>query len=323
MSSHDAYRALPGVNWSSLKAMGKSPLHYRHGLENPPADSPTFKFGRLFHSLILEPEKVEAEYVVIEKAPTKCNGPDWDAYQAGQFVCLPVTVDGKTFKTRSGNAYKEYAAAMSENGVAIFIPSEITKFDEYAAYLALIDGRDIVTEAQMRDAQAMADAVRAAMPGLLSSLDNIERTLEWVDADTGIACKCRIDCTAMEWNGQPVLADLKSAADISERGFNSAVAKYGYAAQAAFYLDGARANGIDARGWAWLAVEKPAPHDCAFIYASEEMIEAGRNHYKALLRRMAECRRDNHWPGQHPNAITLDPLPWMDGMPDPDQEIEV
>ncbi len=241
MSSHDAYRALPGVNWSSLKAMAKSPLHYLHGLENPPGDSPVFRFGRLFHSVTLEPHKVEAEYVVIEKTPTKCEGPDWDAYQAGRLVCLPVTVGDKEYKTRRGKGYKEWEAEQASNGIAVFIPSEMAKLKAYADHLDLIDGRDVVTAAQMRDAQSMADAVRAKFAPYFRTIADVESTLQWVDEETGIACKCRIDCTMEEPLGTRVLVDAKSAQDIGRDAFNRAVAKYGYAGQAAMYFDGARA----------------------------------------------------------------------------------
>lgn len=52
------------VNWSTLKWILTSPKHYRHALATPFADSPAKKLGRLIHTAILEPHKLEARYVV-------------------------------------------------------------------------------------------------------------------------------------------------------------------------------------------------------------------------------------------------------------------
>ena len=59
-----AYRAHPGLNWSLLKTIAKSPLHFRHRRDNPRPDSPTFRVGRAVHAAILEPERFESEWVV-------------------------------------------------------------------------------------------------------------------------------------------------------------------------------------------------------------------------------------------------------------------
>ena len=58
------YRAAPALNWSLLKTIAKSPLHFRHRRDNPRPDSPTFRVGRAVHAAILEPERFEAEWVV-------------------------------------------------------------------------------------------------------------------------------------------------------------------------------------------------------------------------------------------------------------------
>ena len=58
------YRAAPALNWSLLKTIGKSPLHFRHRRDNPRPDSPTFRVGRAVHAAILEPERFESQWVV-------------------------------------------------------------------------------------------------------------------------------------------------------------------------------------------------------------------------------------------------------------------
>jgi hypothetical protein len=51
------------VNWSTLVEMRRSPLHYRHRLTTPRPDSPAMALGRLIHTAVLEPERLDDLYV--------------------------------------------------------------------------------------------------------------------------------------------------------------------------------------------------------------------------------------------------------------------
>jgi len=72
------YRADPGYNWSRLKAgmpdslyegAHTSMAHLRTVLERtePRADKPAFAFGRLVHTMVLEPELIRSTYLVTEE----------------------------------------------------------------------------------------------------------------------------------------------------------------------------------------------------------------------------------------------------------------
>lgn len=41
------------VHFSTLKRIAQSPMHYRYALAHPPSDTPSFRFGRLVHGLVL------------------------------------------------------------------------------------------------------------------------------------------------------------------------------------------------------------------------------------------------------------------------------
>ena len=43
METFEAYRALPGVNWSALKLYHRSPAHYLHHLDHPAATTPVLR----------------------------------------------------------------------------------------------------------------------------------------------------------------------------------------------------------------------------------------------------------------------------------------
>lgn len=55
------------VNWSSLKHMLTSPRHYRYHLTTPREDTDALKLGRVFHSMVYEPDTVESRYAVMPK----------------------------------------------------------------------------------------------------------------------------------------------------------------------------------------------------------------------------------------------------------------
>ena len=87
------YVADEAVNYSSLKYIDDSPLHYLHHLHNERKDTPSLALGRVTHSLVFEPDRIEHEYAVWEEGD------------------------------RKGNAYKDFVAA--NEGKTIFKPAEI------------------------------------------------------------------------------------------------------------------------------------------------------------------------------------------------------
>lgn len=78
--SFEEYAALPGVNWSTLKDMAKSPLHYRHRVSEPREDTPRMGMGRAVHTAVLEPDRFVLEYAVWS-GPRRA-GKDYEAFVA-------------------------------------------------------------------------------------------------------------------------------------------------------------------------------------------------------------------------------------------------
>ena len=75
----DAYRELPGINWSSLKLMDSSPLHFKYGLTHPRPDSSAMQLGRAAHCAVLEPDAFPRRYVLWDGGIRR--GKTWDAFQ--------------------------------------------------------------------------------------------------------------------------------------------------------------------------------------------------------------------------------------------------
>jgi hypothetical protein len=67
------YRALDAVNYSNLKHMRKSPLHYKHNIENPDTSDNKYFVLRAIHALTLEPFSSHDQICVWEGRKDKRN----------------------------------------------------------------------------------------------------------------------------------------------------------------------------------------------------------------------------------------------------------
>jgi hypothetical protein len=147
----------------------------------------------------------------------------------------------------------------------------------------------------------MSDAVltHPTASFLLSDDGAVELSIVWLDKETGLLCKCRLDKYSA---GLKAITDLKTTTDASPDKFSRAIYDYGYEIQGAHYLNGAAAAGIDATTFGIIAVENDAPW-CVAVYELEpEAIGLGYDQARRLMQRYAECRRAGKFPG-YPTEI--------------------
>ena len=109
------YDAIAALNISRLKAIKRSPQHYRHALDNPPEKS-CLTLGNATHVGVLEPERYMNDFAVwtrrteAGKAAPR-NGKWWDEFQLAN--------PNKTILTYDENALAyEIAAAVRFNPIA-------------------------------------------------------------------------------------------------------------------------------------------------------------------------------------------------------------
>ena len=121
----------------------------------------------------------------------------------------------------------------------------------------------------------------------------------WDSNPSGLKCKARIDALHVS---KRVLVDLKTTEDASD--FERSIAKYRYHRQAAFYMDGAAAVGLEPLEFVFIAVEKTAPFGVRSAVMSGAAIEVGREEYQEILQGIARCEQTNTWPGYE------DPFEW-------------
>jgi hypothetical protein len=89
------YLSIPAVNWSSLKKLAISPLHYLHHIDSPPTPATdAMIIGSATHKAVLEPEDFGSEYTVWTGA--RRAGKEWDAFcaaNAGKEILREQDVD--------------------------------------------------------------------------------------------------------------------------------------------------------------------------------------------------------------------------------------
>jgi hypothetical protein len=169
-------------------------------------------------------------------------------------------------------------------------------------------GRELVSHSQWLAAHDMRDAIllHPLASQCLQKCAEAEVSLTWVDPETELQCKARLD----KWCGG-VIMDLKTCEDASLRGFERAVAAYKYHWQAAMYLDGAKANVKNDFTFVFICVEKEPPYGVAVYTLEESFIEAGRQSYKNALRVVRECIDKNEWPCYSNQVLEIPAPKWM------------
>lgn len=255
MKGYTDYAAIDAVNWSTLKHMRRSPLHYRHAVDSPRADTTRFALGRAAHTAVLEPDRFLLDYACYKG--TIRRGKDWDAFKVQHST------------------------------------ETILKVGEYKTCLAIRDA--------VRSHPAAMSYLAAGIP---------EHSVAWTDADTGLACKGRMDWVSAT---RPAIVDIKTTSDVDEHRFGALCARMLYHAQLAFYADGYYASNAERLPVVIIAVEVTAPHDVAVYELDEDAIYAGSEIYRELLVKVASCRAAGSWPGRHQDQATLRLPAWAFG----------
>lgn len=157
-------------------------------------------------------------------------------------------------------------------------------------------GLEIISEDHRDAAVGIADIVRAnstAMRYLQTGAPEV--TMIW-DV-MGVRCKGRAD-----WITGDFLVGLKTTQDIRPFVFGARCARLGYHLQWAFYHDGAEILTGSRKKLREIVIESAAPHDIAVYRITDDVIEQGRDDYRALLEQLIECRHGNDWPGTAPDG---------------------
>lgn len=203
---------------------------------------------------------------------------------------------------------------------------ETRRGKEWDAFVAANAAAEIATAPEWREAEAVAEAVLAdplARDRLAGA--RCEVPLKWEDG--GI--KCSTDGVDMITLANAI-GDLKSTQTTHPETFQRHAFKMLYPQQMAFYMRGARANGIDVSHGAFiLGVETKVPFEIVDLELTEGMLDfADRNvslwleRLRVLIDACPEPRSFADWPGYVQSPIPWDVPPWMAGDADDDGDAD-
>lgn len=248
----------------------------------------------------------EAEYA--QKPGIRFSHLRWMARSAMHYIsAVEGLLGGDTRKLRLGRALHSFLLepdVFKATWVAWGARRQGKKWEEFKA-AAGRDGKEIVTWAEMAMVTNAAAAIQRH-PDASSHLGGAREVfVTWLDQDTGLRCKARIDLLTADR-----LLDVKSTTNVHEWVFGSLAARLGYHAKLAFYADGLAASGIVVEPEpVIIAVEIARPWDVVPFELPLPVVEQGRRDYKALLLKVAECQARGEWPGRCPKGMVQLEIP--------------
>lgn len=175
----------------------------------------------------------------------------------------------------------------------------------YEAFMATLDGKQEISRGEADSIETMCKAIEGRQIHRFIEQGQAEVCIVWIDPRTNLLCKARLDY----WHdGQILIVDLKSTIDASYDAFSSAVFRYQYYQQAAWYCDGIKQLTGRMPSFVFMAVEKAPPYACAAYELADADLLAGRKAYRKALGIYRECLATNYWPG-YPDRVDMLTMP--------------
>lgn len=269
----DEYHAVDAMSASGMRYLARSPWHYRNRVPITPTRS--MLNGTLAHCAVLEPAELERRYVFVpDDAPRRPTEAQWNAKTSND----------------SSRAAKEWW----------------TDFLQRAEQRTVIAANDYATTQQQL-------AALRANPWLHEHLasGSSEVSLFWVDRESGVYCKARLDHLHITADKRVVILDLKATADDTPSGFARSVASMGYHRQRAHYINGFEAVTRQKVDDFVFAVVSSVPPILATPYRLlDEAAQQGAEEVAELLEKYAKCQRSGDWHAYSPQQQMIDLPAW-------------
>lgn len=267
----DDYHAVEAVSASGLRHFARSPWHYRNRVEIKPT-RPMLR-GTLAHCALLEPDAMAGRYVVVpDEAPKRPTRAQWEAKKPS--------------------------------------PDSVAAMQWWGDFQSRIGQREIIPAEDFELCRQQLRAINA-VPELASllAMGHGEVSIFWVDPETRVYCKARLDWLQIDGTTGRVL-ELKSTADESPNAFGRTAARMKYELQRAHYLKavqhGARLQVCRDNAWTWGVVTSAAPVLAVAYDLSDELIEQAADEHAELMQRIAWCQQNDTWPAYGAGKQVLD-----------------
>lgn len=257
----------------------RSPAHYKFWCEHPESgeETPALTFGKAFDCAVLEPAMFGDLYAVMP-----ANAPrDMRRFR-----------DAKKPSAETLASIDWWDKFASDNAGRTFLTRET--YDQALAMGASLRAYEMTFKTDGHDLTVNA--------GELFDACQKQVTIYWIDEETGVLCKARLDLFEPD-----ILfaGDLKSTLDASKAGFSRSINRYRYHVQAVGYADGCRASGYPLKSFAFFPVEKDAPYIPASWHVDAPSEERGWAIRQRSLRKLDACLKSGKWPGY---TTTVEPI---------------
>ena len=252
------YHAIKALSNSSLSVLKRSPTEFHKRFitgEMKGQESDAMLLGSAVHMLALEPERFDAEYVVLD-------GP-----------INPQT--GKPYGRDTKKFIQWLDAEMMQQCRKILIR------EEFAGSLAIAK------------AFQAHPTIAAIMASRSEKLFESEYAMLWVEDDgSELDLKCKIDFVCPS---ERLIIDLKTTSDPSPYAWSWSAEDFGYHRQAAIYTDAMEAKyGGDFR-FLFGVVRSKEPYEAAVYELDAESVQRGRVEYEALIEEYIDRKAKNDW----------------------------
>lgn len=279
----EVYFRWPAVSKSRLEPLMKSPLHCKWAQDHPSEPTPAMTIGSAVDCLVFEPEEFNGRFAVAEQCQALTQKKERCSKRG-----LKRFYDNSESNKYSWRCNSHFYPPQ-------FKPSKI----------------DVLTDDQSSAAYAIAKAVHdhPTASTLIHGCDEVQLSLVW--RENNLLCKGRLDGFSTELK---TVIDLKTCTDASPDAFARQVWNLGYHRQAAMYLRGCSANGIEARHFVIIAVETEPPYAVAVYTLTERTLgpfmspaEYGNHQLLRLLDLYERCQATGKWEGYPiaPQALAL------------------
>lgn len=149
----EEYQAVDAINGSSIVNMRRSPMYYRHCLDNPKQPTPAMVQGVLTHRLILEPQRAGNLVVWGEQPEEKVRrGKVWEEFQAVNAGKQIVTKDerdvmvAQMVAVHKNPVARKHIAAPGPTEVSMFWVDETSGRPFKGRIDKLVEGKHIIVD---------------------------------------------------------------------------------------------------------------------------------------------------------------------------------
>ena len=294
LSNESYHSETDHISGSSLvEIIQGSPAKWKFKQRNN--DSKALKFGTLSHTMILEQDVFDKEYL---------RSTDLDSIeglitsQAGLSAALKkVGVAGT-----SGKGYSELLEMMYRSGEDWPVKWLIEQLESAQA---LVEGKELVSAADYDKVVAMREVLCniPAYDAIVNS-ETAQKELSIFGEILGVGVKIRIDHVDVV-DGVVRITDYKTTSDASPEGFGKSAFSHGYLAKMALQRDLFVKAFNEKRKVVvgLLAQEKVEPYLPMLYTLTDEQLRIGRLQYLEALATYKKCKELDIWPG-YSNGIT-------------------